>query len=70
MFGPAAILSDMCTVEIRPGRGGADAEQFAEAIAATVRAWAARNSRPSGIASATARTIAVALPRTPASALT
>lgn len=60
----------MCTVEIRPGRGGADAEQFAEGIAASVRAWAARNAHSARLASAAARTITVSLPGVPAGTLT
>jgi protein subunit release factor B len=57
-----------CTVEIRPGRGGQDAERFAASHASAVRAWAARNSRPVSVAAGT-RAMTVSLPRTPAGAL-
>ncbi len=59
----------MCTVEIRPGRGGQDAERFAARIGDSVRAWAGRQSRAVAVMSADARAVTIGLPSTPADAL-
>jgi protein subunit release factor A len=59
----------MCILELRPGQGGEDARDFANAIGDAILAWAARN----GIAGATRTTgatrgVTIALPRTPVTA--
>lgn len=59
----------MCIVEIRPGRGGQDAERFVGALAGSVRAWAVRQSRKATLSDST-RAVTVTIPGLPASALT
>ena len=64
----AGYTRTMCTVEIRPGRGGQDAERFAGRLADSVLAWASRRGEPGKVTSASARMVTVSLPRTPAAA--
>ena len=59
----------MCIVEIRPGRGGQDAEEFAGSIARAVSAWSVRHNQPAGISGCGTRSITLTLPRTPVLAL-
>jgi hypothetical protein len=59
----------MCIVEIRPGRGGRDAEEFAGSIARAISAWSVRHNQPAGMSGSGTRSITVTLPRTPVTAL-
>ena len=59
----------MCIVEIRPGRGGQDAEEFAGCIARAISAWSARQDQPVSISGSGTRSITLTLPRTPVMAL-
>ena len=59
----------MCIVEIRPGRGGQDAEQFAGSIAHAISAWSLRRNQPVSMPGSSTRAITLTLPRTPATAL-
>jgi protein subunit release factor B len=56
-------------LEIRPGRGGQDAEEFAGGIARAISAWSARHDQPARISGSGTRSITVTLPRTPVMAL-
>ena len=59
----------MCIVEIRPGRGGQDAEEFAGSIARAISAWSVRHSQPASVSGSGTRAITLTLPRTPVTAL-
>ncbi|MBO0835901.1 MAG: PCRF domain-containing protein [Actinobacteria bacterium] len=59
----------MCIVEIRPGRGGRDAEEFAGSIARAISAWSIRHNQPASTPSSGTRSITITLPRTPVMAL-
>jgi len=59
----------MCIVEIRPGRGGQDAEEFAGSIANAISAWSVRRHQPATMSASGTRSITLMLPRTPVSAL-
>jgi len=59
----------MCIVEIRPGRGGQDAEEFAVGLARAIGAWSARHQQPVSMSGSGTRSITLTLPRTPATAL-
>lgn len=59
----------MCIVEVRPGRGGLDAEEFAASIARAISAWSVRHNQPMNITGSGTRSISLALPRTPVTAL-
>lgn len=59
----------MCIVEIRPGRGGRDAEEFAGSIARAISAWSVRHNQPAGMSGSGTRSITLTLPRTPVTAL-
>lgn len=59
----------MCIVEIRPGRGGQDAEEFAGSIARAISAWSGRRNQPASISDSGTRSITLVLPRTPVTAL-
>lgn len=56
---------DMSVIEIQPGQGGLDAQQFAADLGASITAWATRNRHPSRT-STTTRAVTIALPRTDA----
>ncbi len=59
----------MCIIEIRPGRGGADAAAFAATLRDAIEAWARRCGWPvSARGSAGSRTIIVTLAGVPAEA--
>lgn len=58
----------MCEISIQPGQGGADAENFANSIAASIRAWARRQGTPCRYPDGT-RQVSMSLPRVPASQL-
>lgn len=62
-------MAGMCIVEIRPGRGGRDAEDFAGYLAESVRAWAARSGHAAAVASPDARAVTVSVPGAPSAAL-
>lgn len=59
----------MCIVEIRPGRGGQDAEEFAGSIARAISAWSTRHNQPASMSDSGTRSITLTLPRTPVMAL-
>ena len=59
----------MCIVEIRPGRGGQDAEEFAGSIARAISAWSVRHDQPASMSGPGTRSITLTLPRTPVMAL-
>jgi protein subunit release factor B len=59
----------MCIVEIRPSRGGQDAEEFAGSIARAITAWSVRHNQPATMSGSGTRSITLTLPRTPATAL-
>lgn len=59
----------MCIVEIRPGRGGQDAEEFAGSIARAISAWSVRHNQPASISGSGTRSITLTLPRTPVDTL-
>jgi len=59
----------MCTVEIRPGRGGQDAEEFAGRMARAISAWSVRHNQPAKRSGSGTRSITLTLPRTPVTAL-
>jgi protein subunit release factor B len=59
----------MCIVEIRPGRGGQDAEEFADGIARSIIAWSVRHHQPASMSGSGTRSISLTLPRTPVGAL-
>jgi protein subunit release factor B len=59
----------MCIVEIRPGRGGRDAEDFAGHLASAICAWGTRHQQQARMSGAGTRTITIRLPRTPVDAL-
>ena len=59
----------MCIVEIRPGRGGQDAEEFAGSIARAISAWSVRHNQPVSMSGSGTRSITLTLPRTPVTAL-
>jgi protein subunit release factor B len=54
----------MCIVEIRPGRGGQDAEEFAGSIAGAISAWSMRHGQPASVSGSGTRSITLTLPRT------
>ena len=56
----------MCTIEIRTGQGGEDAERFAARLAKSVLAWADRNGYPGGTATPRTRAVTLTIPRCPA----
>jgi protein subunit release factor A len=59
----------MCIVEIRPGRGGQDAEEFAGSIASAISAWSVRHNQPASMSGSGTRSITLTLPCTPVTAL-
>ena len=59
----------MCTIEIRPQQGGADALACARSLERAVRAWAARQGWPQdNPGTSAARAARVPLPGVPAAA--
>lgn len=59
----------MCIIEIRPGRGGADAAAFAATLRDAIEAWARRCGWPvAARGSAGSRTIILTLAGVPAGA--
>jgi protein subunit release factor B len=57
----------MCTIEIRPEQGGADALACARSLERAVRAWAARQGwQPAGSGAPGTRAARILLPGVPA----
>jgi hypothetical protein len=59
----------MCIAEIRPGRGGQDAQRFAGEIASAISAWAARQGCPATTTRGQARAVTLVLPGIPPGSL-
>jgi peptide chain release factor 1 len=56
----------MCIIEIRPGRGGADAAQFASALADAITAHCGKPQLAGGHAVSATRGVTISMPRRPA----